>query len=116
VRSLNSEALRFGFDSSVFDGKYITGDVADIWEDRVLRVRQTSDHAMSRKPSFDALDIHNHEMNASAIDFIRAESPQGIAFELSDDGKDFDDHDQHPACAKANNYERPAARGYNKVL
>eukprot|EP00928_Gymnodinium_smaydae_P068861 TRINITY_DN5215_c0_g2_i1.p1 TRINITY_DN5215_c0_g2~~TRINITY_DN5215_c0_g2_i1.p1 ORF type:complete len:976 (+),score=167.72 TRINITY_DN5215_c0_g2_i1:183-2930(+) len=88
VRSLSPTIFRFGFDASVFDGKYVTGDVSEVWDNRVHLAAHNEDVLRCKKPSFDALDIHSHEMNICAIQ-LEEQSPR-IDFSLTENGKEFD--------------------------
>eukprot|EP00441_Pelagodinium_beii_P042724 CAMPEP_0197630710 /NCGR_PEP_ID=MMETSP1338-20131121/8103_1 /TAXON_ID=43686 ORGANISM="Pelagodinium beii, Strain RCC1491" /NCGR_SAMPLE_ID=MMETSP1338 /ASSEMBLY_ACC=CAM_ASM_000754 /LENGTH=939 /DNA_ID=CAMNT_0043201993 /DNA_START=66 /DNA_END=2885 /DNA_ORIENTATION=+ len=97
VQQLNPSRLSFGFDASVFDGKYITGDVAALWDQRVAMVKAESNEAISRKPSFETLDFHSHEFNAVYHD------NQNVEFELSIDGLPGD---EHPSLIDAKRYDQ----------
>lgn len=90
VQQLNPENLSFGFDASVFDGKYITGDVAEYWDERVAIAKAASRDCLDKKPSFDAIDFSSHE-------FSRVHNDGNVEFELS-----IEDTlgDEHPGTGK----------------
>eukprot|EP00928_Gymnodinium_smaydae_P068863 TRINITY_DN5215_c0_g2_i3.p1 TRINITY_DN5215_c0_g2~~TRINITY_DN5215_c0_g2_i3.p1 ORF type:complete len:956 (+),score=195.23 TRINITY_DN5215_c0_g2_i3:91-2958(+) len=118
VRSLSPNIFRFGFDASVFDGKYVTGDVSDVWDNRVHLAAQNDDLLRCKKPSFDALDIHSHEMNICAIEF-EEQSPK-VDFSLTvENGKEFDvDHEVEPESDSTPAHQEPkryALRGVSAI-
>eukprot|EP00930_Biecheleria_cincta_P023421 TRINITY_DN16929_c0_g1_i1.p1 TRINITY_DN16929_c0_g1~~TRINITY_DN16929_c0_g1_i1.p1 ORF type:complete len:941 (+),score=189.00 TRINITY_DN16929_c0_g1_i1:49-2871(+) len=89
VQQLNPEKLSFGFDASVFDGKYITGDVADYWDQRIATIKAASQDCMSRKPSYDAIDVSFHEFG-----MLHSQHDGNVEFDLTIEG------DEHPGTGK----------------
>jgi phosphoribosylformylglycinamidine cyclo-ligase len=97
VQQLNPEKLSFGFDASVFDGKYITGDVADYWDQRVAIAKAASQECISRKPSYDAIDVSFHE-------FSMLHNHDGnVEFDLTIEGTHCD---EHPGKHDAKRYDQ----------
>jgi len=104
VKNFDPTRFSCGFDASVFDGKYVTGDVAEYWDERIAIIRADSHQCLSRKPSFDAIDFNSHEFNA-----LHCHDSDNVEFDLLIEG-DPDICDEHP-CSKKGDAKRYDARG-----
>jgi len=103
---LNPAVLNCGFDASVFDGNYVTGDISSVWDKRVAMVRGESDAELKGKPSFDTLECRDHEMMGVHC--------AAVEFSMVEDGENLDP-DEHPGAKRLNDAKRYERRGVSAM-